>query len=83
MKRINTVIIVVLVTVRWDRKYQGGLRPKSPKIKRQLSVMLDGQKVEPVAPDQIEDDVVIHNKLPEIISFAKRGIKTVHQYLSF
>ena len=83
MKRINSVSGGGVGTGSWDRKYRGGLRPKSPKIKRQLSVMLDGQKVEPVAPDQIEDDVVIHNKLPEIISFAKRGIKTVRRYLSF
>ena len=31
--------------------------------------MFDGQKIKPAAPDQVEDDVIIHNKLPEIISF--------------
>ena len=36
--------------------------------------MFDGQKIKPVAPDQVEDDVIIHNKLPEIIFFSQHGL---------
>jgi hypothetical protein len=45
--------------------------------------MFDGQKIKPAAPDQVEDDVIIHNKLSEIISFAEHGLKTIQQGLSF
>jgi hypothetical protein len=45
--------------------------------------MFDGKKIKSVAPDRVEDDVIIHNKLPEIVSFAKGSLKTIHQGLAF
>ena len=45
--------------------------------------MFDGQKIESAAPDQVENDVIIHDKLAEVISLAQHGSKTLKQRLSF
>ena len=45
--------------------------------------MFDGQKIEPGAPDQVENDVIIHDKLAEVISFAHHTFKTLEQRLGF
>ncbi len=45
--------------------------------------MFDGQKIKSAAPDQVENDVIIHDKLAEVISFAQHGVKTLEQRLSF
>ena len=44
--------------------------------------MFDGEKIKPVAPDQVKDDVLFHNKLSEIVSSSKRSIETLQQDLS-
>ena len=44
--------------------------------------MFDGEKIKPVAPNQVKDDVLIHNKLSEIVSSSKRGLETLQQGLS-
>lgn len=48
-----------------------------------MPVMFDCQKIESVGPDQIEDDVIIDDELPEIVTLAERGFKSIHECLSF
>lgn len=45
--------------------------------------MFDGQEIKSAAPDQVEDDVIIHDKFPYIVSLAQHGFKTLQQRLSF
>ena len=45
--------------------------------------MFDGQKIKSATPDQVENDVIIHDKLAEVISFAQHGSKTLQQSLCF
>jgi hypothetical protein len=45
-----------------DKGNHNLLRPKAPKIERQLPMMLDRQEIESAGPDQIKDDVIIDDE---------------------
>jgi len=43
------------------------LGPETPQIEGQLTVMLNRQKVNSSPPNEVEYDVVVDGKLPEIV----------------
>src|SRR5581483_8253543 len=59
-------------------RWPGGIRrgkeagrsgPKAEEVERELPMMFDGKKNDPGAPQQIEDQIFLDHKLPEVVSF--------------
>ena len=45
--------------------------------------MFDGQKIKSAAPNEVEHDVLIHDKFSKVVSFPKHGLETIQQGLRF
>jgi len=57
------------------------LGPETPQIEGQLTVMLNRQKVNSSPPNEVEYDVVVDGKLPEIVAAMNYASKAIHHNL--